>query len=478
LFIFGLASALGLSVVFIAGYVFSVAEEARRMSGALAASYLALDREQRVSALGALAAAAAHRLGSPLGTIAVVARSWRATLPPDSPHRADVELLLSESERCRTILDRAVRPARGRGPLQRMPLAALVETAAAPYRRRARPPDHRRQRGARLRGRPPTRPAGPAQPELVHGLGNLLQNAIEFARSEVRVTVRWSERRVSLKIRDDGRVRARPSRSPRRTLSIRGETQGRIGSGSPWASASSSPRPCSVRTGAQLSFGNGQDSGAELRSREPFGAGIRTTAGMTKVRYDGQEAVTPSPAVRVAATIERDPADRRRRRPIPAAAGAGDGAARLCRDDGRDRRRGIEAAGSQRPAFAVVDLRLGDGNGLEVVPALRAARPTPHHRAHGLRQYRLGRGGGEAGRGRLPVEPGRRRRHRDGTPAARPQPAAAARAADDRRPRALGTYSTACSMQCDRNVSETARRPAHAPSYAAAHPQQICAARG
>ncbi|MGH6960179.1 MAG: ActR/PrrA/RegA family redox response regulator transcription factor [Dongiaceae bacterium] len=36
---------------------------------------------------------------------------------------------------------------------------------------------------------------------------------------------------------------------------------------------------------------------------------------------------------------------------------------------------GIEAAGSLRPAFAVVDLRLGDGNGLEVVPALRAARP-------------------------------------------------------------------------------------------------------
>src|SRR5262249_60367090 len=36
---------------------------------------------------------------------------------------------------------------------------------------------------------------------------------------------------------------------------------------------------------------------------------------------------------------------------------------------------GIEAAGSLRPAFAVVDLRLGDGNGLEGVPALRAARP-------------------------------------------------------------------------------------------------------
>src|SRR5262249_15793044 len=36
---------------------------------------------------------------------------------------------------------------------------------------------------------------------------------------------------------------------------------------------------------------------------------------------------------------------------------------------------GGEAGGRLRPAFAVVDLRLGDGNGLEVVPALRTARP-------------------------------------------------------------------------------------------------------
>ena len=204
LFIFGLASALALSVVFIAGYVFSVAEEARRMSGALAASYLALDREQRVSALGALAAAAAHRLGSPLGTIAVIAKELARDLPQDSPHRADVDLLLSESERCRTILtELSTRPETGE-PLQRMPLAALVETAAAPYRaERVRLIiDAGPEVGSEAARQPA--PQAPYSPELVHGLGNLLQNAIEFARSEVRVTVRWSERRISLKIRDDG----------------------------------------------------------------------------------------------------------------------------------------------------------------------------------------------------------------------------------------------------------------------------------
>ena len=263
LFIFGLASALGLSVVFIAGYVFSVAEEARRMSGALSASYLALDREQRVSALGALAAAAAHRLGSPLGTIAVVAKELARDLPADSPHRADVELLLSESERCRTILtELSTRPETGE-PLQRMPLAALIETAAAPYR-------VERVRliiDAGPEADSPSRPTpqAPHSPELVHGLGNLLQNAIEFAHSEVRVTVRWSDRRISLKIRDDG-----PGFAPGLLDHLGepylsgGENQGRIGKGEPMGLGVFIAQTLLGRTGAHLSFGNSQDGGAEV----------------------------------------------------------------------------------------------------------------------------------------------------------------------------------------------------------------------
>ena len=263
LFIFGLASALGLSVVFIAGYVFSVAEEARRMSGALAASYLALDREQRVSALGALAAAAAHRLGSPLGTIAVIAKELARDLPADSPHWADVDLLLSESERCRTILtELSTRPEAGE-PLQRMPLAALVETAAAPYRvERVRLIIDAGPEADAARN---PAPRAPHSPELVHGLGNLLQNAIEFARSEVRVTVRWSDRRISLEIRDDG-----PGFAPGLLDHLGepylsgGEEQGRIGTGEPMGLGVFIAQTLLGRTGAQLSFGNGQDGGAEV----------------------------------------------------------------------------------------------------------------------------------------------------------------------------------------------------------------------
>ena len=91
LYVGGLWLALVLGTTLIAGYAWRVADEARRLSDALAATQMALAREQQLSALGGLAAAAAHDLGSPLATIAVTAcelarRAARtARLPKRSP---------------------------------------------------------------------------------------------------------------------------------------------------------------------------------------------------------------------------------------------------------------------------------------------------------------------------------------------------------------------------------------------------------
>src|SRR5262249_8963312 len=123
--------------------------------------------------------------------------------PLGAPHRTDIDLLLSESQRCRTILaELSSRPESGELP-QRVPIGALIETAAAPYpgggvRRvieaAAAPTD-----GGAVRS-----PQAAHRPELIHGLGNLLQNAIEFARSEARVMVRWTDRDIRVVIQDDG----------------------------------------------------------------------------------------------------------------------------------------------------------------------------------------------------------------------------------------------------------------------------------
>ncbi|MBM3570865.1 MAG: ActS/PrrB/RegB family redox-sensitive histidine kinase, partial [Alphaproteobacteria bacterium] len=130
-------SALMIATGFIGAYAWQVAEEARRLADALAATQMVLAREHQLSALGGLAAAAAHELGSPLSTIAVVAKELARDVAPDSPLADDVKLLLSQSERCREILTSLThRPQTGGGaPFEEMPLSLLVEVAAEPHER-------------------------------------------------------------------------------------------------------------------------------------------------------------------------------------------------------------------------------------------------------------------------------------------------------------------------------------------------------
>ena len=190
-----------LSIFFIGAYVASVAQEQRRMSDALAAAQRALDRQRQLTSLGALAAAAAHELGSPLGTIAVVSKEIARDLPADSPLRADMNLLQQESERCRRILAELVAQpeAEGGTPFEVIPLETAIEAAAAPYRRDGI--------ALEIVSDPQASGAMPLvrrRPELLHALGNLLHNAIDFAETRVTVRLHWDAENVTVAIVDDG----------------------------------------------------------------------------------------------------------------------------------------------------------------------------------------------------------------------------------------------------------------------------------
>src|SRR5204863_3734779 len=126
---------LTLTVLLITFYGWRLAEEARQMNDALGAAQGALAQEQRLSALGALAAAAAHELGTPLSTIAVIAKEMQRDVEIDDPLREDVDLLAQESARCRSILARlTIDPAVDVSDAYTLvPLPALIEVAAQPY---------------------------------------------------------------------------------------------------------------------------------------------------------------------------------------------------------------------------------------------------------------------------------------------------------------------------------------------------------
>jgi two-component system sensor histidine kinase RegB len=198
LYVLGIWLSILLSIGFIGVYTWQVAEEARRLGDALTATELILAREQHLSQLDGLAAAAAHELGTPLATIAVVARELERTLDPKSPHAEDARLLREQAQRCRDILGKLAQlPAAGE-PFDRMHLSALIEEVVAPYRNFGvdidivLPPDRSGE------------PVGARNPGILYGLGNLLENAVDFARARVEVAARWSDQEVVVTIADDG----------------------------------------------------------------------------------------------------------------------------------------------------------------------------------------------------------------------------------------------------------------------------------
>lgn len=267
IYVLGFGTALVCSTLFISGYAWSVALEARKMRDAYAATQLALAREQRVSAVGGLAAAAAHQLGSPLATIAVVAKELARDLPTGSPLAADAELLLSQSERCRTILaDLAHQRDGERGsPFERLPFSALVEAAGEPHLTPAIAVHYEVEGSRGADGRPLEEPLVARSPEIIHGLGNLIQNAINFAQQEVEVTTSWNADKVAVDIADDG-----PG-FPQSVLTRIGEpyisARGPVGpsyGGSHMGLGIFIAQTLLERTGARLTFDNLSDGGAHV----------------------------------------------------------------------------------------------------------------------------------------------------------------------------------------------------------------------
>jgi two-component system sensor histidine kinase RegB len=197
LYVTGVWVALMLALVFIGVYAWRVAEEARELSQALAATELVLAREQHLSALDGLAAAAAHELGTPLATIALVAKELERALTP-GPHEDDFKLLREQVGRCREILRTLTSLDEGGAPFERLAMRELLEEIAAPHRNFGVALDIRSDGDSR------TEPVWPRNPSVLYGLGNLVENAVDFAGSKVTLIARWTDDRIDVDIADDG----------------------------------------------------------------------------------------------------------------------------------------------------------------------------------------------------------------------------------------------------------------------------------
>jgi two-component system sensor histidine kinase RegB len=196
IYLLGVWFSILLAIGFIGVYAWQITEEGRQISEALAATELVLAREQHLTQLDGLAAAAAHELGTPLATIAVIARELERGIEANSPHADDVRLLREQAQRCRDILTKLTQLSTGE-PFDRMPLAALIEEVVAPHRNFGIDINVTFSQSAGA-------PMGARNPAVLYGLGNILENAVDFAQARVEVRADWSEDDIAVTISDDG----------------------------------------------------------------------------------------------------------------------------------------------------------------------------------------------------------------------------------------------------------------------------------
>ena len=201
-FVLGFWVAIVIGVVFLAAYAQRVTAELHAMSDALAATQMALEREQKLTDLGGVVAAAAHELGTPLATIKLVSSEIRDDLVGHPDLLEDVDLIREQADRCRDILRSMGRAGNDDLHMRYAPVGTVVQEAAEPHKDRGKEIHYAI---APLDGGDAGQPVIARRPEIIHGLRNLVQNAVDFADRNVWVDVGWNDTRIIVRITDDGR---------------------------------------------------------------------------------------------------------------------------------------------------------------------------------------------------------------------------------------------------------------------------------
>ncbi|WP_426167029.1 ActS/PrrB/RegB family redox-sensitive histidine kinase [Sandarakinorhabdus sp. DWP1-3-1] len=253
---FGTVVSLTLAIGFLGIYLWLVSAEGRDRARALVATEAALTREAKMSALGSLAAAAAHELGGPLGTITLIAHSLSEALGDDPDFGEDVRLLESEAARSRGILIRIARRAEAEDPFARLGLDVLLHEVAhsvAP----TRVPIHVNA--------PAPQPEVRRSPELLHGLQNLVANAVRHAGSAVELRATSTPGDISITVLDDGAGFASDVLPHLGEPDLGPSHSGAGGTGLGIFIATT----LIERTGGRLSFRNRREGGAQVDVRWP-----------------------------------------------------------------------------------------------------------------------------------------------------------------------------------------------------------------
>jgi two-component system sensor histidine kinase RegB len=189
------------SAVIIAFFLARLAATLRRRERELAKAREDGLRNEQILALGTLAAGAAHQLGTPLSTMAVVIHELELEHAQHPNLNADLTLLRRQVDTCKDLLGKllsaAGRPRGEDAPAQ--PIDALLGDLVERWRL-LRPKTQIEVRWQSPQPAPPIL----AEPTLEQALLNLLDNAADASPEEVAIETSWDGERCIIDILDKG----------------------------------------------------------------------------------------------------------------------------------------------------------------------------------------------------------------------------------------------------------------------------------
>tara|TARA_B100000963_G_scaffold354807_1_gene371925 strand:- start:44 stop:1330 length:1287 start_codon:yes stop_codon:yes gene_type:complete len=196
---FGILISILIGLIFLSYFGIRFAGETKKRSEALNKLQEVIAKEYELESLGGQAAAAAHSLGTPLATIAVVAKELKKEIGDNKDISKDLDLLISQTKRCSEILKKISKKQIEEDVFfSSIKLEDLLEEIIDSFKETSSKKielnldnDNNKINIERT-------------PEIIYGLRNFIGNAVKFSKSKVRIDLKSEEKKIEIKINDDG----------------------------------------------------------------------------------------------------------------------------------------------------------------------------------------------------------------------------------------------------------------------------------
>ena len=195
----GIIISILIGLMFLSYFGIRFAGETKKRSEALNKLQEVIAKEYELESLGGQAAAAAHSLGTPLATIAVVAKELKKEIGDNKDISKDIDLLISQTKRCSEILKKISKKQIEEDIfLSSIKLEDLLEEIIDSFKETSSKKidlildnDNNKINIERT-------------PEIIYGLRNFIGNAVKFSKSKVKISLKSDPNKIEIKINDDG----------------------------------------------------------------------------------------------------------------------------------------------------------------------------------------------------------------------------------------------------------------------------------